>query len=161
MFEAILDTPLGMVKAVSDTECLYGLRFCDDRVEIKLPSCSLLEQFKNELDGYFKGRLTHFSIPYYIQSGSIFQQAVRTVLCQIPFGQTYSYSEVAQRIKKPNSVRAVGTALSKNPIQLILPCHRVIQANGRIGGYQAGGMRKNWLIQHEKNYMSQSLNEIG
>ncbi len=156
MYTGIIDTPLGLIRAVSDSNYLYGLMFCDDMIKVDLPNCFLLNQLNHELELYFQGVLNDFSIPYQFTSGSRFQRSIWTVISQIPFGQTWTYADVAQQISNPKAVRAVGAALSKNPFQIILPCHRVIQTNGAIGGYQAGVVRKKWLIQHETSYVHQS-----
>jgi O-6-methylguanine DNA methyltransferase len=150
LYTAIFDTPLGLMRAVSDTKYLYGLMFCGDIIKVDLPNCFLLKQLNHELELYFQGVLNVFSIPYQFTSGSRFQQSIWTIL----FGQTSTYADVAQQISNPKAIRAVGHALSKNPFQLILPCHRVIQTNGDIGEYQAGAEKKKWLIQHEKSIVN-------
>ncbi|WP_429108491.1 methylated-DNA--[protein]-cysteine S-methyltransferase [Aeromonas veronii] len=97
-----------------------------------------LAPFLAEFDAYFAGRLQRFSLPL-AAHGSAFQQAVWQALCDIPYGETRSYSDIARTIGKPDAVRAVGAANGRNPLSIIVPCHRVIGRNGSLTGY-AGGL---------------------
>lgn len=102
-----------------------------------------------ELDEYFRGASQTFTVPLTPQ-GTAFQQQVWQQLRQIPFGVTVSYADVANALGKPNATRAVGLANGKNPICILLPCHRVIGSNGKLTGYGGGLWRKEWLLRHEK-----------
>jgi methylated-DNA-[protein]-cysteine S-methyltransferase len=97
-----------------------------------------LAPYLAEFDAYFSGRLQHFTLPL-AAHGTAFQQAVWQALCDIPYGETRSYSDIARAIGKPNAVRAVGAANGRNPLSIIVPCHRVIGQNGSLTGY-AGGL---------------------
>lgn len=102
-----------------------------------------------QLDAYFAGELQAFDLPL-AASGTPFQQKVWAALRDIPFGQTCSYGQLAQRIGTPGASRAVGLANGRNPLSIIVPCHRVIGANGSLTGYGGGLERKRWLLAHEQ-----------
>ena len=102
----------------------------------------------NELNEYFNGERTRFTVPLDTQ-GTHFQKQVWRALIDVEFGQTKSYQEIALAINNPKAVRAVGAANGKNPISIIVPCHRIIGANGKLTGYAGGLERKEWLLKHE------------
>jgi len=116
----------------------------------------VIDQTRRELDEYFLGQRESFSIPLVLE-GKPFQTSVWRELLQIPFGKTTSYDSIAQRLKKPGAARAVGQANGDNRIAIIVPCHRVIAANGSISGYGGGRHRKRWLLAHEKRGVQLSL----
>ncbi|MCO6496305.1 MAG: methylated-DNA--[protein]-cysteine S-methyltransferase [Chitinophagaceae bacterium] len=101
-----------------------------------------------QLDEYFAGKRTVFTIPIQAE-GTEFQQSVWKELLKIPYGKTVSYMQIARRLKNPGSIRAVGSANGRNPISIIIPCHRVIGSNGSLTGYGGGIWRKKWLLEHE------------
>lgn len=103
-----------------------------------------------QLDEYFSGVRTHFDVPLDLSSGTPFQQAVWRALLAIEYGQTISYAKLAQNIAKPSAFRAAANANGKNPISLIVPCHRVIKADGDIGGYTGGVFIKSALLALER-----------
>ncbi|MBS1790380.1 MAG: methylated-DNA--[protein]-cysteine S-methyltransferase [Acidobacteria bacterium] len=103
---------------------------------------------RKQLAAYFAGELTKFDLPLAMR-GTEFQKQVWRELQTIPFGVTISYGELAERVGNPNSSRAVGAANGRNPISIIVPCHRVIGANGKLTGYGGGMERKEWLLAHE------------
>jgi AraC family transcriptional regulator of adaptative response/methylated-DNA-[protein]-cysteine methyltransferase len=160
---AWLDTPLGPMIAVADDEALYLLEFVDRRgleKEIerlrkrsKLPiipgMAKPIEQIQKELSGYFSGKLRAFTTPLFL-IGSPFQKRVWEELQKIPFGETLSYKELAATIGRASAVRAVASANGANQFAIVIPCHRVINTNGELGGYGGGLKRKEWLIAHEK-----------
>jgi methylated-DNA-[protein]-cysteine S-methyltransferase len=102
----------------------------------------------DQLAAYFAGELTDFDLPL-APSGTEFQQRVWSALRTIPFGQTTSYGELAGQLGNPGASRAVGLANGRNPIAVVVPCHRVIGADGRLTGYGGGLDRKRWLLDHE------------
>ena len=162
---AWLDTPLGPMIAVADEQALYLLEFVDRRGcerEIErlrkrtesaiIPgSTRVTEQIENELAQYFSGNSLAFATPVFL-IGSDFQKSVWTALQAIPAGETRSYADMAKAIGNPGAVRAVGSANGANPLSIIVPCHRVINQNGELGGYGGGVMRKQWLLEHEAKY---------
>lgn len=101
------------------------------------------------LDAYFAGRGRRFSLPLDLSDGTRFDRLVWRALRRIPWGGTTSYGEIARAIGHPGASRAVGNAVGRNPIPIILPCHRVIRHNGRLGGFSGGLSLKRWLLRHE------------
>ena len=105
-----------------------------------------LDLAEKELTEYFEGRRTRFSVSLDLQIGTEFQREVWQALREIPFARTKSYRELAEAVKRPKATRAVGSANGRNPIPIIIPCHRVIAADGGIGGYTGGLTRKRKLL---------------
>lgn len=116
-----------------------------------LQTTELLSMATIQLDEYFQGKRTTFSLPFKL-TGTPFQLAVWKELQNIPYGQTTSYKEIAQKISKPKACRAVGMANNKNPLPIIIPCHRVIGSNGKLIGYAGGLKLKNYLLELEKSH---------
>lgn len=116
-----------------------------------LQTTELLSMATIQLDEYFQGKRTTFSLPFKL-TGTPFQLAVWKELQNIPYGQTTSYKEIAQKINKPKAYRAVGIANNKNPLPIIIPCHRVIGSNGKLIGYAGGLKLKNYLLELEKSH---------
>lgn len=110
-----------------------------------------LAPFVEQFAAYFSGRLQQFDLPLAAR-GTPFQQAVWRVLCDIPYGETVSYLEIAYAIGNPKSVRAVGAANGRNPLSIIVPCHRVIGRNGELTGYAGGIPIKRWLLELEQRH---------
>jgi methylated-DNA-[protein]-cysteine S-methyltransferase len=108
----------------------------------------LLSRARRELEAYFAGRLTRFEVPLQLV-GTAFQRRVWAGLLQIPFGATTSYGALATRLGQPTATRAVGLANGRNPVSIIVPCHRVIGRDGSLTGYGGGIARKRWLLAHE------------
>lgn len=116
-----------------------------------LETTELLSMATIQLDEYFQGKRTIFSLPFKL-TGTPFQLAVWKELQNIPYGKTTSYKEIAQKINKPKACRAVGMANNKNPLPIIIPCHRVIGSNGKLIGYAGGLKLKNYLLELEKSH---------
>ncbi len=112
------------------------------------------DQCKQQLHEYLNNQRQTFELTLN-PTGTDFQQQVWQALLTIPYGQVASYADIAQQINNPKAVRAVGAANGKNPISIIVPCHRVIGANGTLTGYAGGLERKQWLLQHESSQMFQ------
>jgi methylated-DNA-[protein]-cysteine S-methyltransferase len=104
-----------------------------------------------QLDAYFAGERREFEVPLRME-GTDFQQSVWARLCEIPYGETISYGELARRVGSPKASRAVGLANGRNPVAIIVPCHRVIGADGSLTGYGGGLDRKVWLLDHERAF---------
>lgn len=111
-----------------------------------------LQAAREQLTAYFEGRLQRFDLPL-AGAGTAFQQQVWEALQVIPYGQTETYGELARRVGNARASRAVGLANGRNPIGIIVPCHRVIGANGSLTGYAGGVERKQWLLAHERSHM--------
>lgn len=116
-----------------------------------LQTTELLSMATIQLDEYFQGKRTTFSLPFKL-TGTPFQLAVWKELQNISYGKTTSYKEIAQKINKPKACRAVGMANNKNPLPIIIPCHRVIGSNGKLIGYAGGLKLKNYLLELEKSH---------
>ena len=116
-----------------------------------LQTTELLSMATIQLDEYFQGKRTTFSLPFKL-TGTPFQLAVWKELQNIPYGKTTSYKEIAQKINKPKACRAVGMANNKNPLPIVIPCHRVIGSNGKLIGYAGGLNLKNYLLELEKSH---------
>lgn len=117
------------------------------------PAAAILAQAVNQLDEYFKGQRKNFDLPLDLE-GTEFQKRVWQELCQIPYGKTISYLELSHRIGNPKAVRAVGSSNGKNPVCIIVPCHRVIASSGSLGGYSGGLPIKEKLLAIEKSTSS-------
>jgi len=136
-----------------EDETINRLSFC------KKPLNTIVEgDFEKEiirqLDEYFAGERREFDLPFFA-TGSVFQLMVWEELMKIPYGQTISYKELAERIGKPKAARAVGNALNANPVAIILPCHRVITSDGSIGGFGGGKAVKRYLLSLEQSHREQ------
>jgi O-6-methylguanine DNA methyltransferase len=108
-----------------------------------------VRRLRRELDAYFRGRLRRFGVPLDLR-GTPFQRAVWKRLARVPYGTTMTYAELAARIGRPSAVRAVGHANGRNPVSIVIPCHRVVGTDGALHGYGGGLWRKRWLLEHER-----------
>jgi methylated-DNA-[protein]-cysteine S-methyltransferase len=108
----------------------------------------VLSAAREQLVAYFAGEVTSFDLPL-VPRGTTFQQGVWSALRGIPFGETISYAELARRVGNPHAMRAVGGANGRNPLPIVVPCHRVIGADGSLTGFGGGMERKRWLLEHE------------
>ncbi len=146
------ESPVGPLLLVSDGEALIGLHFSGSRKDAAGADCrrdpAKFRVIREQLAEYFAGRRKSFDFAL-SPRGTPFQQRVWSELRKIPFGQTISYGELARRIGQPAASRAVGRANGQNPIAVIVPCHRVIGANGTLTGFGGGLERKQWLLEHE------------
>jgi methylated-DNA-[protein]-cysteine S-methyltransferase len=150
------DTPVGPLRLYFTDQGLTALEFAGEEVsptpeQDALPPHLLpfIEAAKRELVAYFAGAPTDFAALSLDPQGTPFQRRVWQELRRIPLGQAISYKELAQRVGNPKASRAVGQANGRNPIPLIIPCHRVIAADGGLGGFSSGLDRKRWLLRHE------------
>jgi len=144
----IVRSPLGDLLLQADSNSLRGLSFSGAEGLPPVKS-ALLEQIEHELHEYFQGRRRDFGVALDLE-GTEFQKRVWEELKKIPFAETISYAELAKRVGSANGFRAVGAANGANPIAIVVPCHRVINADGGIGGYGGDVWRKRWLLEHER-----------
>lgn len=148
------ESPIGRLLLTSDGTALTGLYMEPSRKAqctdgwIEDVSVAPLSATVRQLTEYFEGTRREFDLPLRLQ-GTAFQQRVWRELTEIPYGQTWSYGQLADRIDKPRASRAVGLANGRNPISILVPCHRVIGADGSLTGYGGGIERKRWLLVHE------------
>ncbi len=154
-------SPVGDLLLISDGEALTGLHLPQhDGSLAPLPTTGtasrrddrVFRDVRNQLRAYFDGELFAFDFPM-TMSGTPFQRLAWSGLLTIPFGETVSYAEQARRIGRPGSSRAVGSANGRNPIAIVVPCHRVIGSNGSLTGYGGGLDLKRWLIDHEASVL--------
>ncbi len=154
-FYAYLDSPIGRLSLFSDGTAVTGLYM--DVPDQPLPlreawvedaGAGPLPETLRQLRDYFQGTRREFDLPLRLH-GTAFQRRVWDALTEIPYGATWSYGELARRIDNPNASRAVGLANGRNPISIVVPCHRVIGADGSLTGYGGGLERKRWLLAHE------------
>ncbi|MCX6073117.1 MAG: methylated-DNA--[protein]-cysteine S-methyltransferase [Campylobacterales bacterium] len=145
----IIDTPIGKMIAIADEKTITSLDFTDETHEGISSDNPLLLRLEEELREYFEGKQSTFTLPL-SPNGTPFQKKVWETLCTIPYGGTISYATEAERFGNPKAVRAVANANGKNPIAILIPCHRVIATGGGLGGYSGGLWRKEFLLALEK-----------
>ena len=155
MIYDIFDSPVGKITLATDGTAITNLHIEGDRYFTQLPSDwkrdknnTVLQRAEKELKEYFAGKRAKFDFAVSFV-GTPFQQSVWKALQLIPAGKTVSYKALAESIGKPKAVRAVGTAIGRNPICIIVPCHRVLASDGTFGGYVAGVQCKEYLLQIE------------
>jgi methylated-DNA-[protein]-cysteine S-methyltransferase len=151
-----IDSPLGRIRLVGHDWALTGLYLADhDRCPPPQPGWAddegAFDEVHRQLDEYFEGTRCDFDIALELH-GTDFQVAVWSALQTVPYGQTTSYAAIANAIGKPAAVRAVGAANGRNPVSIVVPCHRVIGADGSLTGYGWGVDRKAWLLDHEQDH---------
>lgn len=164
LFEKEIKTPLGEIIALADEKFLYLLEFADyshlqdmfEQIQLETKakvirgSSAPIAAIERELSLYFQGKLREFQTPLFLR-GTPFQKSVWEELRKTPFGKTRSYSQQAAAIGKPSAYRAVANANGVNRFVIAIPCHRIINANGELGGYNSGLERKKWLLEHERS----------
>jgi len=153
---AYYKTPIGIAKIVGDKNGICAVTVLDETIEIneEIPNC--LKDCVQQLDEYFKGNRTTFNLKLN-PKGTDFQQKVWSELLQVPYGKTRTYMEQSKILGDVKANRAVASANGKNPLWIIIPCHRIIGSNGSLTGYAGGIWRKKWLLEHENPSMQQSL----
>ncbi len=145
-------SPLGVLQLQEEDGKLTSVLFTNDSAveETEPTSSAVLHETIQQLDEYFSGRRKTFDLPLN-PSGTGFQQKVWQQLLQIPFAETITYLHMAKRLGNVKSIRAAASANGKNPLAIIIPCHRVVGADGKLTGYAGGLQRKQWLLEHEAN----------
>ena len=155
-FSTNYSSPLGEMLIVSDGEAICGVWFYGQKYFPSLDNLienndlTIFKDVKNWFDDYFKGNNPKINFKL-MPLGSEFRQKVWKILLEIPYGQTLTYGEIASRISSSMSAQAVGGAVGHNPISIIIPCHRVLGANGKLTGYAGGLDKKIKLLKLEKN----------
>lgn len=144
------DSPIGPLKLICSSDSLESLSFTEKLDENQKNLPKIVSTCKEQLDDYFSGKLKDFDIPINFTCGTSFQQDTWKALQNIGYGETKSYKDIATCIGNPKAVRAVGGANNKNPIVIVIPCHRVIGSNGKLVGFAGGLDKKEWLLTHEK-----------
>jgi methylated-DNA-[protein]-cysteine S-methyltransferase len=159
-----LDSPLGPMILAASTQGVCGVWFegqrhgpSEERMQSWTPRTSndLLQEASRQLQAYFAGEIQRFDLPLDLSAGTPFQQAVWQALLTIPLGNSQSYGDLARRLANPKAVRAVGAAVGRNPVSIIVPCHRILGAGGQLTGYAGGLWRKQALLKLEGHALAQ------
>jgi methylated-DNA-[protein]-cysteine S-methyltransferase len=154
----VLETPVGPMTLVATGGTLSGAymerqRYRPAEDTFGAPDAELLAEAADQLTEYFAGRRTEFDLPLHF-AGTEFQRRVWAELRAVPYGETVTYGELAERLGRPTAARAVGLANGKNPISIIVPCHRVLGASGQLTGYAGGLPRKRYLLDFEQGLVN-------
>jgi methylated-DNA-[protein]-cysteine S-methyltransferase len=165
LIREVVSSPIGEVEILSDNKGLVSIVFAwDDKKENSSDYESDYMGIANysndnmahgslvasQLAEYFKGKRREFSIDISFKKGTEFQRLVWGEMLKIPFGETRTYAEIASKIGRPKAARAVGMACNKNPLCIVVPCHRVVGSSGSLTGYAGGLLKKQWLLTHEE-----------
>ncbi|MEZ4875269.1 MAG: methylated-DNA--[protein]-cysteine S-methyltransferase [Flavobacteriaceae bacterium] len=148
IYKTHLQTPLGFLEIIGTETSLVSVTFFETKGEDTETIPEVLKEAKQQLKEYFEGKRTLFNLKVEPQ-GTDFQKKVWEHLQEIPFGVTSSYQQMAHKLGDPKVIRAAASANGKNPIAIIIPCHRVIGSDGSLTGYAGGLQRKKWLLEHE------------
>lgn len=151
-----MQSPLGELRLVARLDELVGVYLPDQAAPVAPPIAlptRVLADAASQLAEFFAGERQQFELALH-PVGTSFQQLVWTALTRIPFGETWTYGQLARAIGRPSASRAVGAANCKNPLSIIVPCHRVIGASGELTGYAGGMPAKRWLLDHERAHCS-------
>jgi len=146
-----VQSPIGIIRVFESEGRVTAIDIAAKGAKVIPSNTPVLQLAKKELDLFFAGTLTKFSFPVDLNSGTEFQKSVWRQIARIPFGKTESYADIAKAMGKPKAARAVGGAVGSNPVPLVVGCHRVMGASGKITGYSGGkGIpTKQWLLEHE------------
>lgn len=153
---AVINSPLEKLLLTSDADGLTSIEFIDSDQELSKVIPDTLKDVVKQLNEFFEGKRQVFTLSLSPQ-GTDFQKRVWKELEQIPFGKTVSYQQIANQLGDPKVIRAAASANGKNPIPIIIPCHRVIGSDGSLTGYSGGLHRKKWLLEHENPSRQQAL----
>jgi methylated-DNA-[protein]-cysteine S-methyltransferase len=153
---AYYKTPIGTAKIIGNNDGIISVTVIEEKIETSIQVSTCLENCIIQLKEYFDGNRTQFDLKLNPQ-GTDFQKKVWNELNNIPYGSTRSYLDQSKKIGDPKAIRAVASANGKNPIWIIIPCHRVIGSDGSMTGYGGGIWRKKWLLAHESPAPQQSL----
>ncbi|SCL60555.1 methylated-DNA-[protein]-cysteine S-methyltransferase [Micromonospora citrea] len=145
----VLDSPIGEFSVATDGANVCRTRFGRVEGAAEEPGDETARQAVTELRAYFAGELTEFAVPLAVPGGSAFERGVWREMTQIPYGETLTYGEVARRLGDPGAARAVGVACNRNPIPVIVPCHRIVGAGAKLVGFGGGLERKVTLLELE------------
>jgi methylated-DNA-[protein]-cysteine S-methyltransferase len=141
------ESPIGLIEISGTGDAIYSVGFVEERRE-GFCSNALIDETVGQIREYFEGNRREFDVVLDPQ-GTPFQKAVWRRLLEVPYGHTASYGDIAKAVGNPKGVRAVGGANGRNPIAIIVPCHRIIGSDGSMTGYGSGIWRKEWLLEHE------------
>jgi methylated-DNA-[protein]-cysteine S-methyltransferase len=157
IFTAVFESPIGSLEIKAEEKGILEVNFVEKSGLMRPPGGAaadgpeVLRACLSQLEEYFRGKRTSFSLPLRLE-GTAFQKKVWAALLRVPFGKTTTYGAIAAAVGNTRAGRAVGGANHRNPVSIIVPCHRVIGSDGRLTGYGGGLWRKEWLLEHEKKY---------
>ena len=156
-YSATYDSPVGPLGIAANETGVSVISFLDDSAIGPIrPIGPIAEQCVNELQEYFEGKRQTFEVPL-APKGTTFEESVWMALLNVCYGRTCSYLDIANRLRNPGAIRAVGRANGANPIAIVIPCHRVIGSDGSLTGYGGGLWRKRWLLDHEARVSGSTL----
>lgn len=155
METAYIKTPIGIAKIIGDEKGISVISILDEAEESSIVPI-VLQEAVSQLNDYFEGRRTNFTFKLN-PAGTEFQQKVWQGIVAIPFGKTISYLELSKKLGNVKAIRAVASANGKNPLWIVIPCHRIIGTDGSLTGYAGGLWRKKWLLELENPTTQQSL----
>ena len=156
METVFINLPLGITKIIGDESGVSVISVSNDEVAVSTEIPKTLQEAVSQLKDYFNGQRNDFNFKLN-PSGTEFQRRVWDELLRIPFGKTMSYLELSKKLGDVKAIRAVASANGKNPLWIVVPCHRVIGTDGSLTGYAGGLWRKKWLLEHENPTAQQSL----
>ena len=157
LVNGFMPSPIGFLEIVASDRAIHEISFMDSGPDQVIPPAhELISKCIHQLDQYFSGQRKKFDIPVE-PGGSEFDEGIWSLLIDIPFGATISYKSLSLKSGTVKNIRAVGGANARNPIPIIIPCHRVIGEDGNLTGYAGGLKRKQWLLQHEGVLQEQLL----
>lgn len=148
-YQAALDTPMGRLLIEGSKEAVTAVRWVGPDVPAGR-GCKVVIHARKQLREYFKGKRQTFDVPIDLSRLTDFQRTVLAHVSAVGYGETTTYGEIARKLHKATAPRAVGQANARNPICIIVPCHRVLSASGKLTGYAGGVKAKEWLLQHEQ-----------
>lgn len=155
MFEAYYKSPIGNLRIISNDTDIIRIDFTEDFFKMKMIPVQI-QNCITQLDEYFNGKRKKFNLAIN-PDGTEFQSTVWNLILKIPYGKTISYLELSKQFGDENAIRAIASANGKNPIPIIIPCHRVIGNDGSLTGYAGGLLKKQWLLEHEGSLPQKTL----
>lgn len=154
-YHITINSPIGWLEITTNQKQVLSVSFSDIFIQPSTEQPEILNKAVKQLTEYFEGKRKVFTLPL-SPEGTEFQRKVWERVKSVPFGETTSYLDIAIKTGSKNNTRAVGLANGKNPIPVIIPCHRILGMNGKLTGYAGGIERKRWLLQHELKYSTPS-----
>ncbi|MGN7395156.1 methylated-DNA--[protein]-cysteine S-methyltransferase [Peribacillus frigoritolerans] len=154
LYKLDYESPIGVIEISGTNDAISSIMFAERDIKINIMQehrPQVLAESFSQLDEYFKGERREFTFPYTLE-GTIFQKNVWNALTGILYANTGSYKDIAVSIGNEKAIRAVGSANGRNKLSIVIPCHRIIGSNGKLTGYAGGLWRKEWLLQHERNF---------
>jgi len=149
VFKALYESPIGPLEVAGTEEGILSIEFSERSAFPAGPPAPCLKDCIRQLEDYFAGRRRVFTLRLDLR-GTPFQKRVWDELLKVPFGRTVAYRDIAEALGNPRATRAIGGANHRNPVSIVVPCHRVIGADGGLTGYGGGLRRKEWLLAHEQ-----------